>query len=60
MTVALLWTLRFIIIFFFIKFALSVVNRNRNKNTRTPGPDDAPHRFDEKNKNISDGDFKEL
>jgi hypothetical protein len=57
MTAALLWTLRLIIIYFVVKFALSLLNRNKNNRSR---PDNTPHRFDDKNKNISEGDFKEL
>jgi hypothetical protein len=60
MTAAFLWTMRLIIIYLVIKFALSVLNRNRKNNGRAPRPDNTLHRFDEKNKNISDGDFKEL
>jgi hypothetical protein len=60
MTAAFLWTMRLIIIYLVIKFALSVLNRNRKNNGRPPRPDNTLHRFDEKNKNISDGDFKEL
>jgi hypothetical protein len=60
MTAALLWTMRLLIIYFVIKFALSIFNGNRNKNTRSHPPDNTPDRFDSENKNISDGDFKEL
>ena len=57
MTAALLWTLRLIIIYFVVKFALSILKRNKNNR---PRPDNTPRRFNEKNKNISDGDFKDL
>lgn len=58
MTVALLWTIRLIIIYFIIKVALSILNRNKKK--RPLHPDNTVRRFDDKNKNISDGDFKDL
>jgi hypothetical protein len=57
MTAALLWTARLLIIYFVVKFALSILNGKKNNR---PRPDKTPRRFDEKNKNISDGDFKEL
>jgi hypothetical protein len=60
MTAALLWVLRLLIIYFIVKLGLSVLGLNGKKTPRRPRQDKTIHRFDDKNKNISDGDFKEL
>jgi hypothetical protein len=60
MTAALLWVLRLLIIYFIIKFGLSALGLKRKNPPRRPRPDKTIHRFDDKNKNVSDGDFKDL
>jgi hypothetical protein len=60
MTVALLWVIRLLFIYFIIRFALSALGLSRKNQGPQQGSKKPLERFDDKNKNISDGDFKEL
>jgi hypothetical protein len=61
MTVAILWLLRILFVYFIIRFVFSLFRSRTPKDHKKDfKKKDSVRRFDEKGKNISDGDFKDI